>query len=204
MKLEDVTLDQVYEFMERGSANNAPKHIVDYLQMIENVRGMIDAFNIYKSKNGVVKSIQLMYGLSAYRAAQVHDEAIQYFNVNVKVSKTAWRNYYADLADKALKSAILIAKETKDFISIIKSTKDIAELRGVFDEEKEELPDNFFDKPINLLMQDGNVFEFGSANRERLEVLIDKFPEITEKERNKLKQQSGITELKIFTNEQTD
>lgn len=204
MKLEDVTLDQVYEFMERGSAANAPKHIADYLQMIENVRGMIDAFNIYGSRKSVVKAIVLMYNLSPYRAEQVYNETIQFFHVDVKVSKTAWRNYYADLADKALKASILMIKDTKDAVSVIKSIKDIAELRGAFDEEKEELPDNFFDKPINLLMQDGNVFEFGSANRERLEVLIDKFPEITEKERNKLKEQSGITELKIFPNEQTD
>ena len=49
MTINDIALEHVYDFMEKGSLNNAPQEIVDYLQMLDKIRGMflrIDTFGL--------------------------------------------------------------------------------------------------------------------------------------------------------------
>lgn len=201
MKLEDVTLDQLYEFMERGNINDAPEHIVQYLHLIEKIRSMIYRIDIYGNKQSIIKHLKLVDGLTDFKANKVFNETIQYFHVDRTVSKEAWRNYYADIADKALTFSLLRMQDTKDGIAIVKGAKEVADMRGAYDKEPEKLPDNFFVKPVNLLSLDANIFEFGKANRQDLEALIDSFPNVTEKEKIRIKQETLILPLEIFQDE---
>lgn len=201
MKLEDVTLDQLYEFLERGNIKDAPQHIVDYLMLIEKIRGMIYRKDIYGNKESVIKHLKLVDGLSDYKANKVYYETIEYFHVDIKVSKEAWRNYYADIADKALTFSLLKMQDTRDGIAVVKGAKEVADLRGAFDPEPEEIPDNFFMNTVNLLSLDANIFEFGKANRQALEEMIDGYPQVTEKEKIRIKQETLILPLKIFPDE---
>jgi hypothetical protein len=202
MKVEDVTLDQLYEFMEKGDINRAPEHIVDYLHLIEKVRGMILRVNIYGNKEAVIKHLKLSDNLSEYKANKVYNETIQYFYVDSGISKEAWRNFYADKMDKLVNFSMNLVESVSDAAKIVKMCKEIAELRGVNIPDKAELPDGYFDKPINLLSLDASIFEFGKANRQGLEDFIDTLPELTEKERIRIKQETLILPLKIFPNEQ--
>jgi len=202
MNIEDVTLDQVYEFMERGNINNAPSHIVQYLQLIEKVRGMIFRTDIYGNSQIVINHIKTIYGFSDYKAKKIYNETIEFFYVDTEVSKSAWRNLYADKMERVINFAVGTMKDVSDAAKVIKMYVDLANLRQVNEPDKEELPDKFFDKPINLLSLDANIFEMGSANRKSLEEFIDKFPELTEKERNRIKQEALILPLKLFPDEQ--
>ena len=198
MKLEDVTLDQLYEFMERGSIENAPQHIVDYLQLIEKVRGMILRIDMYGNKEAVIKHLRLVDGFSEYKAQKIYNETIQYFYVDSEVSKEAWRNFYAEKMQQVINFSLLVMKDVSDASKVVKMLVDIANLRQVNVPDADKLPDTFFDKPVNLLSLDANIFEFGKANRQGLEQFIDSMPDLTEKEKIRIKQEAMLLPLKIF------
>ena len=204
MKLEDVTLDQLYEFMERGSIDNAPVHIVDYLQLIEKVRGMILRIDIYGNKEAVIKHLRIADGFSEYKAQKIYNETIQYFYVDSEVSKEAWRNFYAEKMQQVINFSLLTMKDVSDASKVVKMLVDIANLRQVNVPDAEKLPDNFFDKPVKLLSLDANIFEFGKVNRQALDKFIEKTPDLTEKEKNRLREESLITKLTIFPDESTN
>lgn len=201
---EEVTLDQIYEFMQRGSLLNAPQKIIDYLQLLDEVRGMIYRFDIYGSKDGVIGHLVKIKGLTQYKANLVYNETIQYFYVDVEVSKKAWLNFYADKMDRVVNFAISQMKDTSDATKVIKSLIDIAAHREVHIPDKEELHENFYEKPVNLMTLDPTIFEFGAANRKGLEQFIDTIPDLTEKEKIRIKQEARILPLKIFPDEQED
>jgi len=204
MNIEDVTLDQIYEFMERGNIANAPQNIVDYLQLLDKVRGMIYRFDIYGNREGVIKHLVKVDGLTRYKANLVYNETIEYFYVEVEVSKRAWINFYADKMDKVISFATLAMKDTSDAAKVLKMLVDVATHREVHVPDKEELHETFFDKPVNLLSLDPTIFEFGAANRTGLEEFIDSLPDLTEKEKIRIKQETRILPLKIFPDEQED
>lgn len=204
MSIEDVTLDQIYEFMERGNINNAPEPIVQYLRLLDDVRGMIYRFDIYGNREGVIKHLVTARGLSRYKANLVYNETIEYFYVDVEVSKRAWINFYAEKMDKVINFAMLAMKDTADAAKVLKMLVDAATHREVHVPDKEETPEGFFDKPINLLSLDSSIFEFGTANRVGLEQFIESIPDLTEKEKIRIKQEARILPLKIFPDEQED
>lgn len=204
MNIEDVTLDQLYEFMERGNIANAPQKIVDYLTMIEKVRGMLTRIDLYGNRDAVVKHLKLHDKMSDFKANQIINETIQYFYVENAISRDAWRNLYAEKMDKVINYAMRSIKDVSDASKVVKMLLDVSILRQVNEPDKEILPDHFFEKPINLLSLDANIFEFGKANRQGLEDFIDKLPELTEKERIRIKQEAMLLPLKIFPDEHED
>ncbi len=201
MKIEDVTLDQVYEFMERGNVNNAPQHIVDYLLLLDKTMGMIRRIDMYGNREAVIKHLRLVDGLSDYKASKIYNEAIEYFNIDNEISKDAWRNFYADKMEKVINFSTLIMKDVADASKVVKMLLDVATLRQVNVPDAEKLPDNFFDKPVNLMSLDAGIFEFGKANRQGLEEFIDSMPDLTEKEKIRIKQETLILPLKLFPDE---
>jgi hypothetical protein len=201
MKIEDVTLDQVYEFMERGNVNNTPQHIVDYLLLLDKTMGMIRRIDMYGNREAVVKHLRLVDGLSDHKASKIYNEAIEYFNIDNEISKDAWRNFYADKMEKVINFSTLIMKDVADASKVVKMLLDVATLRQVNVPDAEKLPDNFFDKPVNLMSLDANIFEFGKANRQGIEAFIDSMPDLTEKEKIRIKQETLILPLKLFPDE---
>jgi hypothetical protein len=202
VSIENVTLDQLHEFLERGSMDNAPEKLVEYVQMLDKVRGMILRFDIYGNKEGVIAHLESFEGLSKYKAHQVYNEAIEYFYVDSGVSKSAWSNLYADRIEKAANAGFLIAQNVSDFKKCVEMLKEAAAMRQLHVPDAEEIPENFYDKPIKLLTYDPKIFEFGEANRIGLEKFIDALPELTEKQKNRIKEEALILPLKIFPNEQ--
>jgi hypothetical protein len=201
MSLDDVTLDQLYDFMEHGSIKNAPPEIVAYLLLLDKTMGMIRRIDIYGNKEAVIKHLVLADGLSAYKAKKIYSETIEYFHVDTEISKEAYRNYYADRMDKVTNFAMLIMKDVADAGKVHKMLLDSMIARGVNDPDKEVIPDHFFDKPVNLMSYDARIFEFGEANRTALDKFIETLPELTEREKIRIKQEALLLPLKIFPDE---
>jgi hypothetical protein len=201
MSLDDVTLDQLYDFMEHGSIKNAPPEIVAYLLLLDKTMGMIRRIDIYGNKEAVIKHLVLADGLSPYKAKKIYSETIEYFHVDTEISKEAYRNYYADRMDKVTNFAMLIMKDVADAGKVHKMLLDSMNARGVNDPDKEVIPDHFFDKPVNLMSYDARIFEFGEANRTALDKFIETLPELTEREKIRIKQEALLLPLKIFPDE---
>jgi hypothetical protein len=148
--------------------------------------------------------LKLADGFSDYKARQIYADTIQYFYIENTVSKNAWRNLYAEKMDKVANFAMLAMKDVSDAAKVHKMFYDTMIARDVNNADKEELPDNFFDKPINLLSLDSRIFEFGTANRDGLDDFIDGVPDLTEKEKIRIKQEMLSLPLKLFPDVQED
>lgn len=204
ISLDQVDIKDIYDFMERGDVNNAPIHIVEYLELLDKVRGMMLRIDNFGSKEAVVKHLILVDKLSRYKANQVYDEAIEYFYSDSKISKQAWRTLYADKADKALNFAMLQMRDVSDASKVAKMSQEIAILRGVNEPDKEELPEELFQRPFVVYSTDSETLGLPKANRTVLAEFIDSLPELTEKERIRIKREAEILPIKVFENEQED
>ena len=206
MNIDQVNIRDIYDFMETGDPKNAPSHIVEYLELLDMVRGMFLRIDIYGSKEAIIKHLMVApkYKLSRYKAAQVCDEAQEYFYRDSKISKDAWRNIYAEKMEKMINFAMLTVKDVSDAQKVIKMCLDASILRGVNEPDKEELPAEIFQAPFVVYTWDTDALDMPKVNRQKLSEMIDNFPEITEKERIRIKQEALIPgfKLKIFPNEQ--
>lgn len=203
MTLDKIDLQDIYEFMEKGSVSNAPPEIVQYLALLDKVRGMMLRIDQFSNDEVIIKDLILVDGLSRYKAKQLIDEAREYFYKDSKVSKSAWRNIYADKAEKMLHFAMLTVKDAKEAIAVIKSIRDLVDIRGLNEADKEELPDELFQRPLKLYSLDASISEFTSpADRNKLAKFIDELPELTEREKDRIKQEALCLPLTIFPDEQ--
>lgn len=201
MNLDDISLDHIYDFMENGSLKNAPDEIVNYLLLLDKVMGLIRRVDIYGNKDAVIKHLVLVENLSPYKARKLYNETIEYFHSDKEISKEAYRNYYAERMDKVTNFALLIMKDVADAAKVHKMLLDTMIARGVNEKDKEVIPDHYYDKPVNLMTYDARILEFGETNRTALNEFIDQLPDLTEKERIRIKQEGLLLPLKIFQNE---
>lgn len=194
--------------METGNAANAPEYIVAYLELLDMVRGMFLRMDKWGSKEAIIKHLMVssQHKLSRYKANQVCDEAQEYFYRDTQISKSAWRNIYADKIDKMINFAMLTVKDVNDAQKVVKMCLDAGVLRAVNEPDKEELPAEIFQPPFVVYTWDTEALEMPKVNRQKLSEMIDKYPELTEKEKIRIKQEALIPghKLKIFPNEQED
>ena len=204
MTIDQVDIQDIYDFMERGNPKNAPEHIVRYLELLDKVRGMIIRIDQFGSKDVVVKHLMVVDGLSRYKASQVYDETIEYFYVSQRVSKSAWKNVYADKMDKMINFSMQIARTVDDARKVVQMLKDVGEMREVHVEDKDVLPEELFKAPVVVYSLDPEDLGLPKANRQTLAKIIDELPELTEKERIRIKQEAQALPLKVFQDEQED
>lgn len=205
MTINEISLDHIYDFMEKGNLNNAPEEIVLYLELLDKIRGMFLRIDIFGTKEAIVKHLMLADKISRYKAMQLCDEAQQYFYSDTKISKQAWRTIYAEKAEKMINFAMQTVKNPTDAAKVVKMLLDVAELRGINLPEQEELPAELFQPPWVIYSADAEFLGLETkANRHRLAEMIDAFPELTEKQRVQIKREAQILPIKVFPNEQED
>lgn len=210
MLINEVNLNDIYDFIESGNPDNAPEHIVEYLELLTRVDGMIRRIDKYGSKNAVVKHIVLvekLFGqkLSYYKASKIYSEAIEYFFNDAEVSKQAWRNFYANIMDQEINFSRQVKKDTQDSKRIVDMAKSAAELRGALDEDKDELPDEIFRSPFVVYSTKPEELGLPKVDRNRLKELIDqKIPDLSEKEKLRIYQEADIVPFEAFPNVEKD
>lgn len=205
MTINEISLDHIYDFMEKGNLNNAPEEIVLYLELLDKIRGMFLRIDVFGTKEAIVKHLMLVDKISRYKAMQLCDEAQQYFYSDTKISKQAWRTIYAEKAEKMINFAMQTVKNPTDAAKVVKMLLDVAELRGINLPEQEELPAELFKPPWVIYSADAEFLGLETkANRHRLAEMIDAFPELTEKQRVQIKREAQILPIKVFPNEQED
>lgn len=202
MTIDDIDLADIYEFMERGDVKNAPQHIVDYLHLLDKIRGMRLRIDQFGSKDIIVKHLMITENLSRYKAGRIHDEAVEYFYSDSIISKEAWRNVYADMMDKMSNVAAQLVRDIPGAEKVSKMYKEAALLRGVHLPDKEDIPASAYAAPYVVYTTDRASLGLDSANRDELAKLIDALPELTEKERIQIKREAEILPIKVFLDEQ--
>lgn len=210
MLINEVNINDIYDFIESGNPDNAPEHIVEYLELLTRVDGMIRRIDKFGSKNAVIKHIVLvekLFGqkLSYYKASKIYSEAIEYFFNDSEVSKASWRNFYANIVDQEINFSRQIKKDSQDSKRIVDMAKTALEMRGGFDDDKEELPDEIFRSPFVVYSTKAEDLGLPKVDRNRLKEMIDKkIPGLSEKERLRIYQEADITAFEVFPNVEKD
>ena len=201
LRLEDISLDHIYDFIENGNPDDADPAIVEYLEQLDKVRGMKLRFDRWASKDAIIGHLIKVDGMTRYLANQLYNDALQYFYCDSTISKEAWRNLYAEDQEKDIAVARMLAKDASDFAKISKMRKELAELRGLFKDDPEELPEEWFQKPWKLYAMDAEFLGMPAIDRPKLAKQIDTLPELTEKERELIKREAAIMTPKLFLDE---
>ena len=199
MKLEDITLEHIYDYIENGNPSNVDPAIVSYLDMIEKIRGMYLRFDKWGSKDAIIKHLVKVDGLSRYFANRAYNDTLEYFYCDNTISKEAWRNIYAEKMERNINLATMVVKDVSDIAKVNRMIKEAAELRQLDKEETEELPSELFSRPWKLYSMDHDLLE-GAAkiNRHELSKQIDSLPELSEKEREVIKREAAILPPNLF------
>lgn len=205
VSLEDISLQDIYEFMEYGSPKNAPTHIVEYLELLDVTRSLTNRIDQFATKEAVLKHLMVHKRLSRYKADKIYEEAIEYFYVDKIASKQARRNMLAQKMEKALNFAMLTMKDASDAKKVVEMAREIGQMWEVHVPDEKELDESIFQKPVKLFSFDPAMLEYGGANREKIAALIDAIPDITDKEKDRIKQEALVKlPIKIWQDEQED
>lgn len=202
MLIDNIGLDDLKEFLETGNPDNAPEAIVQYIELLTRIHGMSLRIDKFGSKEAILKHLIAFEGLSRYKASLVYNETLEYFYTDKEVSKKAWRNFYASIMDQEINFARRVKKDGTDSKRIVEMAEKAANMRGAFDEEIEELPEELFRTPFIVYTCDSQLLGLPTVDRNKLSAQIDAYPELSEKEKIQIKREAQILPINIFPNEQ--
>lgn len=190
--LEQVDLNILQAHINSGRADTLPDKLVIYLELLEVVRAM---YNKYETKSFILNMLMSpVYGLTRKRATQLFYDALNFFYADNQVKQKAWENIYADHMDRLAYYAI-----ARDEIENARRCfKDAALFRNVGRDEKTTVPDEMKQRPVVIYTMDPEKVGLPVANRKQLAEFIDNIPEISERERVRIKRDGGVTEVKLF------
>lgn len=204
MDIKDISLDQIYNFIQNGDRANAPKDIVDYLSAMEKVRGMHLRRMEFGTRTLILNHLVKVDGLSDYLANKLYNQTVEYFYCESGITKKAWRNLYADRLDDLAALAEQLIKDPRDAKAVAGIYVEAAEMRGLDEVDAPEIPKAAFERPWKLYAMDPVAVGLAPINRNRLAEIIDQIPDLSERQKDRLKEDAAIHPIKVFPNEQED
>lgn len=200
INFEDIGLDQIRRILKTGDTDFLTHEERSYLSMMDFVRGCRARFlspggKKVVTKAGIIKTLRDIYGLSDWMARRVYSDAINFFYADRDASPAAWRNLYAEKADKICDLAIAAGdlKEARAYMEMA------AKLRGCFDEIQPEIPQELLDrKPIVVYTSDATALGAPKKDIKALEAFIDSIPDTPEAVRTRLRQDAGIEKRNLL------
>lgn len=195
---EDVTLEQIYEYIDTGDVQSAPESVVSYLKAMEMVYTMQLRIDKYGSKDAIIKHLRKQFGLSQYRANKLYNTSLEYFYADSDISKQAWRNLIAEKVEKTINLAIELVKDASDAQKVVKMLKDLYEIRELDKDDPLVLPDEMFSKPFKLYTTNAEALGIPVANRTSVAEWIDELEDISETEKDLIKREAGILPLQVL------
>ena len=187
-------LDTLQQYINTGRGDKIPEEERLYYEQLDMVRCL---HNKYESKSFIINALMTSYkDLTMYLANKVYYEALNFFYLDNVVKKEAWANIYAERLD----NAAVIAFEMNDLKTYKELIVEAAKMRGVFKEDKAELPAGFYDRRPIIYSVDAGMFNLPKADRNALANYIDNLPDIPEldKKRLHLEGMTGKTDSNIL------
>ncbi len=200
MQIFDDKYDQLLAFVESGAKGDMPEDLIDYLSILELIRTMHFRF---ENRQTIINFLQKPpYKLSRYLATKYYSDTINFFYIDVKIAKQAYRNMYAEKLDRAADLVLKTATCPKDidiYKNIIYAIRDMRDLNTP---EKEDVPAAFYKKPYKLYVLDPKLVGRERANRNALARHIDSL-DIPEHDKQRLKGDALIEDA-VFLSDEDD
>jgi len=202
--IQDIDLDTIYDFVDNGDRSRAPQEIIDYLDLMDKVRGMSLRIDRYGSKDSIVNHLIKVEGLSRYLANKAYNQSMEYFYADSDISKEAWRNILAQRMDKNYAIAQLLVKDVSDAKKVNDMIKDMGIALGLHLPDPEPVPEGAFQRPskiYTLSMEDlGKV----PQPKKELRDFIMTLPDVSEKVKLMALQEALLEPMNLFPLENED
>jgi len=190
--LTKVDYELLQQAVSSGKSKALSPELNSYLDILDVARSM---YAKYQSKRAIINTLMApVYGYSRYEANLIFNDSLNFFYANNEVKKQAWKNFYADRCDELA----LLAIEKDEFENARRLIKDAATYRGLFDEDKDELPADMFRRSLVIYTMDPQDVGIQRESRSKLAQFIDSLDEITEEEKSKLKRDAMVERPNFF------
>jgi hypothetical protein len=202
--LRDIELDEIYDFMENGIPTDDKSATMIYMLEMDKVRGMALRIDKYASKDAIVNHLIKVDKYSRYFATKLYNNTMEYFYCDTTISKTAWRNIYAEKMEKVINFSIRVMKDTSDASKVGKMIAELGKMRQLDQPDIDDFPSELFDRPFKLYTLDPEMAGIPKADRREISAFIDGLPELSELEKEVIRREAGILPLKVFLDNDED
>lgn len=150
-ELFETPYDILRQYQETGNEGLLTEELRIYIDQLNLVR---QAYDKYKSQGEIVRALKLAYpGLAENMYSALYDDALNFFYCDNRVKKETWKNIYA----KKLDDLTLLAIHRDDLKSARELIKLAAEIRGLFLPDKPEIPEEMYQKRIEIISADESL-----------------------------------------------
>ena len=201
INIDEIDIQDIYEFIETGNAAKAPPEVVRYLELLDKIYGMHNRTLEYGTPEHIIKHLIITEDLSRYKASLLYQETLEYFYRDSKISKNAWRNIYASRMDNLTTAATLMAKDVSDLDKISRMNERAGKMRQLDVPEPPVFPKELFEKPIKVYSMDPEFLGETKINRISLAKQIDDMDDLSVMEKEILKQDAAITQITLLPDE---
>lgn len=203
--IQDLSLEQIYDFMDNGfKAKTIPQEIAEYLDAMDKVRAMTLRFDKWGSKDAIIDYLIKVEKYSRYLATKLYSNTIEFFYVDVSISKQAFMNQLLEKMEKNLHMAIMMIENVNDAAKVqqmIIQIKDVA--KEIFPDE-DGLDEEFTRRPIKIYTQSPEDVGLPPVGRRELKKMIESYPELHEVVIRKIQEEAGAIPMKLFLEESED
>ncbi len=195
---EEVSLDRIERVLSTGSLDALPeaeRRYYDLMEMVRGLRARLKVNDKLVTKAGIIRLLKSEpYGLTDYMARRVYTDAINFFWAQDEVRPRAFSNLYADRLENWA-NLLFIQGQPRVALNYIKLA---AQLRGCFDEEPQQIPDELLNQqPTIIYTTDRRDLGLPATNRRQVEQLIDAIPDIPDLVRDSLKEDANISKFQL-------
>lgn len=210
MRTEDITLDDIYDFIDckYGPNDVIPEDkqpILQHLELLDKIRGMHLRIEKYGTEEHIVQHLITVDGFSRYLAKKYYNQALEFFYCNNDISKQAWRNIIADKMERGINAAYMVAKDTKDFVAATKMWAEVAKIRQLDKEDPPQLSDETKGKLFAIYSYDPKQLGLDTIQDDKMvKQFIDSIENITEREKKLAYQEAMLEPLNLFPEKHED
>lgn len=192
---QEVDLDVLRRWIETREDEVMPSELVVYLEQIEKVYGWHHTMMLERD---IIKNLKVNYpSLSRKNAKQIYVDSINYFYLDADITQEAWANVYAERLDK-LALMLLKSADSPDQLHKVKDIwKEAATLRGAYDDKKEEIPAEFYEKRVIIYTNKLSDIGMPEISRSEIKRMIDGLP-LTEAQKLDIKQDAAVVPKVLF------
>lgn len=196
--LQDIQLEDIYEFRDHGNWDEAPSEVVQTLDMMDKIRGLYLRGRQFGSRDGILNHLEKVEGLSHYLACKYYDMTMEYFYCDRQISKQAHRYRIAEKMEKLLDLGMVIAKDVSDLTKISKGLMDVAKVLGLDQPDADPFPEELLARPFKMYSIDAAFVGLPEIDRNTLKKQILAYEGLSEKEQNLAMREALILPPKLF------
>lgn len=205
LRLEDINLSHIYEYVNNGEVQNAAPEVVRYLELLDKARSMHLRINEFGHKDAIIAHFIKVEGLSRYLATNIFNDAMEYFYADKQISKDAHRNITAEFMWKDYLLAIKLAKDTKDVVAANKILAERARVLQLEVVDPPKIPQEAFAQPFKMYSNSAKYLGLPDKSKSEIREMLSKFPELTEKEMIRLEEEAGVLPtVRLFLDDEED